>query len=341
MQWHHPDPIRAAWLAGFIGENSRFDQVDLTALRAGPEQWNQRREERLRVSTPFRPALDQADLAGVDLDFHNLQQAYLRGANLADTRFDAADLAGAQLQGASAPGAVLDSADLSNGNLTYAEFCRATLRHAQLTHATLDKVDLRGADLTGADLTGARFPGMILGGTTLDHIRFGTEHLPMHDGSDSLVIRGRDALLNWEMIRRVSALPLFELSYVGLSGSILMITTIGYVNHTGVIESLDYPVPLPGRMMWLLLASFLLFLGTTMYRLKCPGRVQEFSETQWVEQHARPRLQYLSESLRRPWQLPTAILIFFGGLLGAGLLMDRVWAAAWYVVEELIRVGTL
>jgi hypothetical protein len=84
------------------------------------------------------------------------------------------------------------------------------------------------------------------------------------------------------------ALPLFEVSYMGVTGAIMLITTIGYLNSTGFLAALQYAISPPNRVLWLLLSSFLPFLGSAMHRLLCPQRVQEFSGTHWVEQHGRP-----------------------------------------------------
>ena len=57
-----------------------------------------------------------------------------------------------------------------------------------------------------------------------------------------------------------------------------------------------------------------------------------FSETEWVEQHGHPRLQYLEQSLRGRWgQVLTAVFTVVGGAIGLALLVDRVVATFQYL----------
>ena len=141
--------------------------------------------------------------------------------------------------------------------------------------------------------------------------------------------------LNWARLRGIGAFPLFQVSYAALAVSILMITSTGWLNKTRVITVLEYPIELPDKTMYLFASSILLAVGSTLYRLKCPARVQEFSEVQWVEQHRYPRLQYLAESLSRPWQIETAVITGIGGVGALYLVGDRVYVALRYILAEL------
>ena len=73
-----------------------------------------------------------------------------------------------------------------------------------------------------------------------------------------------------------------------------------------------------------------------MYKLKCPERVQAFSETEWVEAHGRPRLLYIAEKIKRPWQRSTNILLRLGAATGGLLLVERFLEALFYVAEYLL-----
>jgi len=48
-------------------------------------------------------------------------------------------------------------------------------------------------------------------------------------------------------------------------------------------------------MTFILLDTLLLVAGSTLYRFRCPERIQEFSEHQWVEEHGHPRLIYIGD----------------------------------------------
>ena len=277
-----------------------------------------------------------------------LSRAGFDGAHLEDARLEFADLRGASLSEAALPNAALTDADargarFTGANLYGASLLRADLRDAyllgaRLTSANLDGTCLEGAILGAANLTNASFGGARLSGTTdLDDIVFDSGHRAMQDGSDAIVLSSlRDRWFNWGRIRRLGSLPLFGVSYVALSVALAVVTAIGYLNQARFIPALTYPIPLPGRTLWALLASSALAAGTTLYKLRCPQRVQTFTETEWVEQHGHPRLLYLAESLRRPWQLPTAVLLWVGAAAAGALLAERFWVALRYVLAYLL-----
>lgn len=293
-------------------------------LRRGAAEWNRWRD---------KYGLDTIDLSGISVD-----HADLRGAELSGVNFAGAELNGARLDRANLRGANFAGATLRHAHFVDADLASAVMSYAELTGAQFTRADLRDTDFREAELADTRWNGARMSKKTkLSRMRFDPSHNAFVDGSESIVFPKRDQVLNWGLIRVAGALPLFEVSYIGVTGAILLITTIGYVNSTGFLEMLEYPIPLPERVLWLLLSSFLLFLGSSMYRLLCPQRVQEFSETQWVEQHGRPRLQYLSASHERKWQLSTFVLIASGGALGLILLFERFYVAFEYVMAELQR----
>ena len=81
-----------------------------------------------------------------------------------------------------------------------------------------------------------------------------------------------------------------------------------------------------------LAASFLLAFSATIFALRCPERVGDFSESQWVDELKHPRVQYIGEDIRRWWsQLAAISTLLVGGGLSLWLLIDRVWAAVAYL----------
>ncbi len=251
------------------------------------------------------------ELGGVDLCLAHLVGIELVAAQLVD-----ADLRGADLRGANLSGAVLNGAKLQ----------RANLGGASLNSANLTNARLKGANLTGADFTGVR-----LGQTDLKNVHFDPSHQAMHDGSDSIVLSGRDRFLSWGNLRFIGTLPLFGVSYAAFGAGLLVVHTIDFLNRYR-----DAALTVPDRTMVLLLSSILLMIGTTIYKLACPRRVQAFSETQWVEELGHPRLQYLGASLTHSWQLPAAAFTVLGGLLGTWLLLDRLWAAVGMIRQTMM-----
>jgi uncharacterized protein YjbI with pentapeptide repeats len=120
------------------------------------------------------PLTDFADanLAGVNLRYKDLQGADLTETNLMGANLIGADLTKASLMGANLIGADLTKASLMGANLTGADLTEANLRGASLIGANLKGADLAeanfmGADLKGADLTEASLMGANLTGADL------------------------------------------------------------------------------------------------------------------------------------------------------------------------------
>ena len=94
----------------------------------------------------------------IEIDFNDLHDADLSGADLHDANLCNADLSGADLR----------HADLRNANLSYAYLNNADLRSANLSYANLNNADLRSADLRSANLSGANLNNANLYNTNLD-----------------------------------------------------------------------------------------------------------------------------------------------------------------------------
>ena len=283
--------------------------------------------------TEFASAhLEGADLRGAHLEGADLRNAHLEGADLRNAHLEGAKLHDAHLEGAKLQGAhLLEDAELQRAHLDDAKLQGARLRGTCLEGTSFNRANLSGADLSGAKVGNTTWAGTRISNETILYpLYFSQEHFSMNDGSESIVLEDRDKKWNWGTIRRLGSLPLFGVSYAALSFSLLAITGIGFLNQTEVMESLKYPVRLPFRFVWLLVSSFALALGSTLYKLNCPERVQSFSETEWVEAHGRPRLLYIAEKIKRPRQRLTKILLWSGAGLGAVLLVDRFVRALFY-----------
>ena len=296
-----------------------------------------------------------AYLGGASLVQTHLEKAHLEGARLVGAQLRDANLSGADLREANLSGAQLGNAVLFGTDLRKAVLLGARLEGAALEVTNLEEADLGGANLEGASLTGAYLEGTNLSGarvrntvwtqtcisntTKLSPLYFSPDHFSLNDGSESIVLENRDRKLNWGTIRRLGSLPLFGVSYAALSVALLTITGIGFLNETRVVDWLEYPVPLPNRVLWLLLSSAALAFGSTLYRWNCPDRVQTFSETEWVEAHGRPRLLFIGEKIKRPWQWSTSVLLWLGAVTGGALLLERVIVALIYIVRDLPGLG--
>ncbi len=94
--------------------------------------------------------LDNAYLRGADLKQVWMPQASLRNADLSE-----ADLSGAKLSESKLCGAKLNNANLRGAKLNEADFSEAELIRARLNEADLNMAYFSGARLSGADLSGA------------------------------------------------------------------------------------------------------------------------------------------------------------------------------------------
>jgi uncharacterized protein YjbI with pentapeptide repeats len=101
---------------------------------------------------PFVRGIQSLDATGIQLD-----NAYLRGADLKQVRMPEASLRNANLKGATLSGADLFKAKLCEASLTGADLSNASLIRANLFKTWLRQADLSEADLSEADLTGANF----------------------------------------------------------------------------------------------------------------------------------------------------------------------------------------
>jgi hypothetical protein len=205
----------------------------------------------------------------------------------------------------------------------------ADLSGAFLVETNFTKTDLEDANLSAANFTRTKFVS-----EDLTNIHFSENFSVQFDYSDTIISSHRDRLLNWSLLRRLGQLPLFGVSWIALGVALTTINTIGVLNRGSIVQNLIHtPIPYPQRMTLVLIATLLLVLGTTFYRLACPSDVQEFSETQWVRQHNQPRLLYLREMWRRRWaQWPTLIFSVLGAVLALLLLGERLVLAAKYLL---------
>ena len=114
----------------------------------------------LRDADLFKANLRGIELKGARLQNANLEKAQLQGANLIKAKLQKANLSRARLEGANLTKAVLEGANLQQVNLSGANLTSANLRatnfyDANLRDAKLTRADLKGANLKEANLSGA------------------------------------------------------------------------------------------------------------------------------------------------------------------------------------------
>jgi len=131
-----------------------------------------------------------AHVAGSTMDSADLRGAYLREAALMDTKFRNADCRQAILSGASLIGADLSGANLEHAMISdRALLMQAKLHQARLAAANLATSDLSNAELIGADLTGANLNQAFLQGANLTDANLTSAQLFRTDLADAQLTR--------------------------------------------------------------------------------------------------------------------------------------------------------
>lgn len=334
-----------------IRRRSMPNPEHVSKLNAGIAHWNQWRMDHDD---------EEIDLEWAKMSGHNLRGVDLTGAKLRYADFSGADLTGAKLVDAKLGRAkfcdgILKDADLTGADLEDTDLERAVsngiiLKNARLRRTRLGQADLRGANMDWADAGGSGLAYADLRGASLKRVRltytdweavkidhktrlvqnrFGPDHNALSDRSDTILLSMRDRLLNWSNLRFIGQIPIFGVSWSAFIGTIMVINGIGFLNEHTLT---NHAIPIPARAKTILVGSVLLVIGSTIYRLFCPDRVQVFSETQWVEEHNHPRILYLAQSLRRSGlQWLAMIFTAAGGLLSAWLAWDLIMRSVGYL----------
>jgi uncharacterized protein YjbI with pentapeptide repeats len=311
--------LREACLAG-----ANFSDADFS-----PCMLNKNEEGRLVL----RPSIPGTWQVSNDL----IKEVASQGAHL--TPFVAAYPDGGRGYYADLRGVRAGNAKFNGANLSSTFLSGAIIAGADLGGVNLNQAVLFGTSLVNSDLTGATFSGIRLGSTNLELLRFDLQHPVLNDGSHEVLIPLRDRMLNWSKLRSIGAFPFFSVSWASLAISIFVINGIGFLNEHPPLQSSNQVIPIPTRMTLVLLSSLLLVVGSTSYRLLCPSRIQEFSETEWVERHRYPRLLYLAASYKRSGQWLAFLATGIGGALGALLLSERLLKALNYALTQLGLFG--
>ncbi|HEU5377424.1 MAG TPA: pentapeptide repeat-containing protein [Ktedonobacteraceae bacterium] len=156
------------------------EQEYVEILKQGVDAWKKWCAEHPGASLNVN--LEEADLRGANLARLSLSHARLRGANLSgatlanaklvETDFSDANLRGAILHGANLDLANLRSSDLSETDLRHARLRDAKLEGASLIGASLDDGDLWRANLTRANLERASLRLAYVNEATLKEVNF-------------------------------------------------------------------------------------------------------------------------------------------------------------------------
>ena len=165
-------PLIGTIVAGYFG----FREYQLNGYRKLISDCTGKRQclgriEALESLVKAKRNLNYADLEGAFLYYADLRGAKLRGANLRGANLRGANLRGANLRGANLEGAFLNSAHLEGAFLHFAHLEGAFLHFAHLEGAKLEGAFLQSAFLNSAHLEGARLKGANLQSANLNNAR--------------------------------------------------------------------------------------------------------------------------------------------------------------------------
>jgi len=304
--------------------------------------------------------LSGADLSHKNFSGYNFKRANFQNCNMKGTNFEGACLDKVQMHGTAIDkNTKFDNASMQNINANSVNFSGCSMqnvdaKNSSFSHTNFKDADISSSDLSQCNLSYSNFSGALLKNTILrsanlnetiwenttinDKTNFYladfTKHDVFNDKSDQINFVGIRRLFDWRTIRQFGRLPVFEFSWAVMLIALLIINTIGFLNHTKFIQvSIKYPIPYPDQLILTLIGSFFLVIGTTIYKLRCPKRVQEFSETQWVEEHEKARHFYLIECLRYPLsQIISAFFLLLGAGLSLYVVLFRTYIAASYII---------
>jgi hypothetical protein len=219
--------------------------------------------------------------------------------------------------------------------------------------------------LGNADITQADFYEATLGDARMERLRgapaarnLSTTRIerPVHY-FESAILSRVDKWLDWETVRVAGRLPIFGASYSGLIAIPLFFYLLQIYNDkvalvrswaeqtlardasadyriaNAVVERL-HPLPVPTLSALLLISTFFLATGATIYALACPSRVKEFSRDQWTYQLGLSVVHYLADAWRRKSCRVTALVLYIAGGTGAIIVLG---SKLLRVAEFLIR----
>jgi len=340
--------------ARFVGANLQRASFQKASLEGADFTGANLADGVLRGANMSEVILRSARLPAADLLEANLEHANLKKANLSR-----ANLGGAHLSNSNLSLATLFKASLQNANVLGADLTGADLDHADLQRTDFENAVLRNANFDEANVSAANFRDAI--GVTHAH---NLDKVRIDRDAQYLETVKRDAInrwLDWERLRTLGRLPLFGASYTVLLLIPVFIFTLATYNryvvgpaqafavsvreavdsdrstHTeltaiaaaSAIEEHVAPLAIPSQSLLILLSTFLLAIGSSIYVLFCPSRVKEFTRDQWCDQLGKSLLHYWPITWKhRMLRIVCASCYGVGGI-----------GAAWVIVVKVLRAG--
>jgi hypothetical protein len=94
-------------------------------------------------------------------------------------------------------------------------------------------------------------------------------------------------------------------------------------------------LPLPGQAFWLLVGTVLLAAGSSVYLVRCPPRVQRFSDVEWRDEIRGSPFHYAPLAFSRPLsRVCVAAALTLGGTLTGLVALWKLWDMGWFVLKH-------
>ena len=307
--------------ANFTGANLRRAFID--TMNGDRVKFDGAQMEKCEMKGRFPSAsfistnLIESTLEDVQLNNTDMKNVILISANLKKANFSQSILDGADLTGADFSWAMLNYTKLSDANLDHANFYEAQLSSAEFRNTkNVDKAQNLGTIKAASDIEYFY---------TLKFSRINT-------------------YISWEKLRTFGRLPLFGASYTALIVMPFVFYVIGFYNSKintlidftksqtnapdtsrFILEHIS-PEAYPAFSLGIWLSAFFLAIASTLYNVRCPSKVKEFSCDQWRYQLQHPVLQYMSDAWKNKFsRIISATFYVVGGAIAAVIILIKMY----------------
>lgn len=331
-----------------VFEKCKFVSANLEYLNAGSAKFS------------------RSDFTAASLKNADCHQTSFDDCILAHTKFVFAQLSGSNFDGASCVSADFKGTDFSQANLSHADFTDAILQRANMQSVNFTHANLRRANLTTCKFGNNTFYETQFAHVKNLEFTEGLfdqdDHGKAFKFDYTFGQRGSGAWLQnhttWDWLRKVGNFPFGQTAhYVLLSipvvaylitiwnGGIKRLVALArtietnegevYTNEFVAVaqyilrlaENETIMLDIPVDTQQLFLATLFLTIATLIYRINCPEIIREFSESQWVFQNQKSRVQYTPLAWTKPRaRFFCAVFYSFGAALGALYVVRRLWS---------------
>lgn len=352
-------------LSRFVLDRANLSWAKLGGAKLAIANHADMRGADLRGADLKQAQLAKADLSGAKLGRLDGQATNLKGATLDYAKLHKASLNNAILENASVRGAVLDLANadqttFTGADLTGVSFRKVNATAADFENATLSKVDFFESSINNCVFRGAK------GLETAKNLTTVQRDKP-YDFEDCHR-EWQEKYCDWERISSFGRLRLLGVSYTALAAIIFYVYMLSFYNEKVVIvkswaatvseqtrtaeklpadasdaiETLAHelddslqPQPPPQSAILLVSAFILLAIASTIYQLRCPEEVKQFSRVEWCHSLDRTLAHYWPHCWKDRWARLLCLGCYaVGAFLGLWVVITKVCWVLGYLVTH-------